>query len=229
MKANSMDCKGTYNRHLGVAELSPEVLNGVEADESGDEQTDKLDTTDTTNADTSHEKPEEPLGLEATVALVVELGPAEDSGHSTAQKHRVEKDETADGGVRVLAEHHESYKPDGRTTELEFASSEVCQRNAENTESRVENTHDGVVDFLRVLLARLEFEGSVVASEDSGETNKHLAERRVHIEVVLMLDIVGTELAEAIQKLGTCLEMHRNQFDVLSFIPGDNVADTNLV
>ena len=81
MKANSMDCKGTYNRHLGVAELSPEVLNGVEADESGNEQTDKLDTTDTTNADTSHEKPEEPFGLEATVALVVELGPAEDGGH----------------------------------------------------------------------------------------------------------------------------------------------------
>lgn len=44
-----------------------------------------------------------------------------------------------------------------------------------------------------------------------------------------MLDIVGTELAEAVEKLGACLEMHGNQFDVLSFIPGDNIADTNLV
>jgi hypothetical protein len=199
------------NRHLGVTKLSPKVLDSVETDESSNEKTDKLDTADTANAETSHEKPEEPLGVKAVVALVVELGPAEHSGYSTAEKHGIKQDESADGGVRVLAKDHESHKPDSRTLKLELAGSEIGQRNAENTESRVEDTHDGVVDFLGVLFARLEFEGSVVASKDSGETNKHLAERRVHIEVVLMLDIVGTELAE------------------VSFIPGDNVADTNLV
>lgn len=74
----------TYNRHLGVTELSPEILNGVEADESSNEKTNKLNTADTANAETSQEQPEEPLRLEAVVSLVVELGPAENGGDGTA-------------------------------------------------------------------------------------------------------------------------------------------------
>lgn len=221
--------RNTYNRHLGIAKLSPEVLNSVETDESSHKKTNKLDTADTTNAKTGHEKPEEPLRVEAVITLIVELGPAEHSGDSTTEKHRVEQDESADGCVGVLAENHKGHQPDSRTSELKFASSEVGQRNAENTESRVEDTHDGVVDLWGVLFARLEFEGSVVAGEDSRETNKHLAERRVDIEVVFMLDIVGSELSEAIQRLEESLKMKANRFDVLSFIPGDNVAKTNLV
>jgi hypothetical protein len=94
-----MDYENTYNRHLGVTKLSPEVLDGVETNESSNEETDKLNTADTTNAETSHEQPEEPLRVEAVVTLVVELGPAEHGGYSTAEKHRIKQDESADGGV----------------------------------------------------------------------------------------------------------------------------------
>ena len=131
------------------------------------------------------------------MALVVELGPAEDGGHSAAQQHRVEEDKAADGGVRVLAEDHESHKPDGRSAKLELSRGEVGQGDADNTKGGIEDTHDSVVDFLGVFLARLELERTVVSSKNSGETNEHLAQRRVNIEVVLMLDIVASELAKA--------------------------------
>lgn len=187
----------TYHRHLGVTKLAPEILNGVKTNKSSDEETNKLDTAHAANADTSRKQPEEPLRLEALVALVVELGPAEDGGHSAAQQHRVEKDETADGGVRVLAEDHESHKPDSRSAKLELSCGEVGQGNAENTKGGIEDTHDGVVDFLGVFLARLELESTIVSSKNSGETNEHLAQRRVDIEVVFMLDVVTSELAKA--------------------------------
>lgn len=218
----------TYDGHLGVTKLAPKVLNGVETDKSSDKETNKLDTADTANAETSHEEPKEPLRVETVVALVVELRPAEDGGDSTAQQHGVEQDETADGGVGVFAENHQSYEPDSRTSKLELPSSEVGQGDAKNTESCVEDTHDGVVNFFGVLFAGLELEGTVVSSEDSRETNKHLAKRRVNIEVVLMLDIVRTELAEAKEELEKCWH-RRSQRDVLSLVPSNNVADTNLV
>jgi len=75
------------NRHLGVAKLPPEIFDGVKADKSSNEQTDQLNTSDEADAESSHEEPEEPLGLEAVVALVVELGPAQSGGHGTEQKH----------------------------------------------------------------------------------------------------------------------------------------------
>lgn len=218
----------TYDGHLGVTKLAPKVFNGVETDKSSDKETNKLDTADTANAETSHEEPKEPLRVETVVALVVELRPAEDGGDSTAQQHGVEQDETADGGVGVFAENHQSYEPDSRTSKLELPSSEVGQGDAKNTESCVEDTHDGVVNFFGILFAGLELECTVVSSEDSRETNKHLAERRVNIEVVLMLDIVRTELAEAKEELEKCWD-RRSQRDVLSLVPSNNVADTNLV
>lgn len=80
----------TYEGHLGVTELVPEILNGVQTDESRDEETDELDRADAANAEAGEEKPEEPFGFEAVVALVVELGPTENCSHGTAEQHGVE-------------------------------------------------------------------------------------------------------------------------------------------
>ena len=126
----------------------------------------------------------------------MELGPAEDGGHSTANQHRVEENESANGGVRVLAEDHKSNEPDGRTSQPQLSRSVVCQGNACNAEKGIEGTHKGIVDIVRVLLSRFELERSIVSSQDSGEANKHLAEGRVDVEVVFMFDVVASELAK---------------------------------
>lgn len=133
--------------------------------------------------------------------LTVELGPAEDRGESKAQKHGVEKDETADGGVRVLAKNSQGNKPDGGSSEVQLLRSEVGQWDADSTERGVEKAHEGVVQLLGVCLARLELKRSVVSCEVSGETDQHLAKGRVDIEVELALEVVGAELAEAVFEL----------------------------
>lgn len=186
----------TYHGHLGVTKLVPEVLNSVETNKSSDEETNKLDTTDTTNADTSHEKPEEPLRLKALAALVVELGPAEDSRDSTAKQHGVEENEAADGGVGVIAQDHEGDKPNSRASQLKLSCGKVGQGNTNNAEGGIEGTHESVVDIFGIFLARLELERSIVASKDSRQTHEHLAERGVDVEVVFILDVVASKLSK---------------------------------
>lgn len=187
----------TYNWHLGVTKLVPEILNGVKTNKSRHKQTNKLDTADAANADPGHEKPEEPLRLEAAMTLVVELGPAKDGSDCSAKEHRIEQDESADGGVRVFAKNHESNEPNSRASQLQLAGRVVSHGNADNAEEGIECTHKGIVDIFGVLFTGLEFEGTVIASENSRETNEHLAEGRVDIEVVFVLNIVASELSKA--------------------------------
>ena len=90
--------------------------------------------------------------------LTVELGPAENCGECKAEKHRVEEDEAADSGVRVLTKNSQSNKPDGWPPEVQFFRREVCQWHADSTKCGVEKAHEGVVQLLRVSLARFELE-----------------------------------------------------------------------
>ena len=188
----------THLGHLEVAELVPKVLNSVQTDQSSDEESNPLDTADASNGDTSEHQPQTPLRREGVVLLTVELGPAEDGGECEAKKHRVEENETADSGVRVLAENSQGNKPDCRAAEVQFLCGEVGQGHADGTERGVEQAHEGVVELLRVGLATLKFERPVVSCKVSRGTDEHLAERRVDIEVELALEVVGTELAETV-------------------------------
>lgn len=165
----------TYQRHLGVAKLVPQVLDRVQADQGSDEESNQLDAGHKTDAQASHEQPEEPLGLEAVLALVVELGPAESGRNSSEKEHRVEQDEAADGGIRVLAEDHQGDEPDGRAPELELLGGPVGHGHADGAPEGVELAHEGVVDLGRVGLTRLELEGTIVAGEISAEADEELS------------------------------------------------------
>ena len=140
--------------------------------------------------------------------LTVELGPAEDRGECKAEKHRIEKNETADCGVRVLAENSQGNEPDGRSAEVQLLCGEVGQRYADSTECGVEEAHEGVVELLGVCLARLELERSIISCKVSRKTDKHLAEGRMDIEVELALEVVGTELAEAVHGQYASIVLH---------------------
>ena len=188
----------TYLRHLQVTKLVPEILNRVNTNERSTKHTDPLNTAHATHAETSAEEPESPLGRESLVAHIVEPSPAENSGESEEQEHAVEQDEPADRGVAVLEQDHGCHEPDGRALEVQLLGSEVRERNAERAEGGVEQAHESVVELFGVCLAGLELEGAVVVGEVAGEANKHLSKRRVDIEVELALEVVGTELAEAV-------------------------------
>lgn len=133
------------------------------------------------------------------MTLVVEFGPAKSGSKGSAKKHGVEENEAADCGVRVLAEHHQGNKPDGRSGQLELLGSKVGHGDTSNAKGGIKGSHECIVDIFGIFLARLEFEGSVVAGEDSGEAYQHLSERRVDVEVVFMLDIVASKLAKTVK------------------------------
>ena len=164
--------KATHHRHLHIAKLGPEVLDGVEPNEGSHEQSHQLDTSHKTDAKTSHEQPEEPRGLEAILALTVELDPAEGGGHSSEQEHRVEEDETANRGVRVFAEDHESDEPHGGELEVKLLSRPVRHGYASSTPEGVELAHESVVELLGVCLAGLELERSIVPSQVPAEPDQ---------------------------------------------------------
>ena len=176
--------------HLEVAKLVPEVLDGVESDKRSDEEADPLDTANASDRNTSHHQPQTPLRRERVLLLAMELGPAEDGCEGEAEKHRVEQNEAADGGVRVLAEHCQGDEPDSGPPKVQLLRGEVCQRYADGAEGRVEEAHEGVVQFFRVRLARLELKRSVVSCEVAREADEHLSERRVDIEVEFALEVV---------------------------------------
>lgn len=120
----------------------------------------------------------------------VESCPAEGSGEGEAEKHRIQKNKSGNRGVGILAKHHQGDKPDGWTAEFQFSRSIVCKWNAYDTEESIEDTHEGVVNFRRVFLARLEFERSVITSQETRQSNKHFTQRRVDIEIEFSFDVV---------------------------------------
>lgn len=165
--------------HLSVAELVPEILDGIKTNHGRNEQPNKLDTADEAQAETGHEQPEEPLRFETFLLQAVEFGPAEDGGYSTEKEHRVEEDEAADGRIRVFAENHEGDEPDSRTPQVQLLRGVIRQWNTEYSPEGIERAHKGVVELLGVGLAGLELERSIVSGEDSREADKDFTERGV--------------------------------------------------
>jgi len=165
--AEGQVCEKLNLGHFEIAKLVPEILNSVDSDESGDEETDPLHTADASNRYTSQHQPQAPLRRERILLLAMKLGPAEDSREGEAEEHGVEKNEAADGCVRVLAEDGQSDEPDGRPPKVQLLCGEVRERNADGTESGVEEAHEGVVQFFRVSLARLELKRAIVSSKVS--------------------------------------------------------------
>lgn len=152
-KHDSNTIKSTHIRHLEVAKLVPQILDGIKADQCSDEEPDQFNTSNTADTQSSHEQPEEPFGLEALILEFVELGPAKNSGHCTTEKHGVEKDESADGRVRVLAENHEGDEPHSRALQIELFGSPIGHGNADGAEQGIELAHKGIVDIRRVGLS----------------------------------------------------------------------------
>jgi hypothetical protein len=77
-----------------------------------------------------------------------------------------------------------------------LTGSVVGEGHANSSKESVEYPHEGVIDIWRVLLAGLEFKGSIVPSEIAGQTDKHFSKRWVNIEIELALQIVRAEFSE---------------------------------
>lgn len=143
----------THIRHLEVAKLVPQILDGIKADQCSDKEPDQFNTSNTADAKSSHEQPEKPFRLKALILELVKLGPAENRGNGTAEEHRIEQDEPADGRVRVFAKNHERDEPHSRTLQVELFRGPIGHGHADSAKQGVELAHKSVVDIFRICLS----------------------------------------------------------------------------
>jgi len=70
------------------------------------------------------------------------------------------------------------------------------QGNHQDAEGRHHDSHRNVGHRVRVGIARLELETTVITGEQARQSNEHFAEGRVDVEVELALEIVRSEFAK---------------------------------
>lgn len=144
------------------------------------------------------------------MSFVVELDQTVHCCEGEEEQHGIEKDKSADGSVRVFAKNHQSDKPYGSSPEMHLFCRKIRHWDAQSSECRIENSHEGVVQFRWISLAGLEFERTVVSSQISRQTNQHLSQWRMDIEVKLPLQVMRAEFAK------------------MSFVPCHNRRQANL-
>jgi hypothetical protein len=78
----------------------------------------------------------------------------------------------------------------GIPTEAKLDGSAPCQRHHGHARQSHEDAHGSIGNVIWVCGARGVVEGAVEAGEDAGQTDEHLAQRRVHIEIKGLIDVV---------------------------------------
>jgi hypothetical protein len=129
---------------------------------------------------------------------------AQRGGKGEAQQHGVEENEPRDGGVGVFKQYHQTDQPDSRPAEIHLPSRIVCKRNTHDPESRIEHAHEGVVDVFWIGLAGLELERPIVTGQVTGQTNQHLSQGRMNVEVELALQVMRAEFSKAERIVRRC-------------------------
>ena len=100
---------------------------------------------------------------------------------------------------KTPTEQHDRGREDGNNGGVTaFLHNSVDNRDSETAEDGGKSTHAHVGDMsLSVAVADvLEAKRPVIADEPASKTKEQFREGRVHVEVVLSLDVVGRELAE---------------------------------
>jgi hypothetical protein len=156
-----------YLWHLVITEFVPEIFNSIKTNKASNEESNPLHTANTPNAQTSQRQPSKPLQAEAVFLQSMEPSPAKDRCKCKAQKHRIEKNESADCSIRVLTQNHQRNEPNSWSFKVHLAGSIIGQRDADGAEEGVESSHHGIVEFLRIFLPRFELERSIVARQVS--------------------------------------------------------------
>lgn len=190
-----------------------QVVDGINAHQNGDKQPDPLDGTHTADRNTSIDQPAQTTPREQVIFLAegVDADEAKERGHSEEEKHRVQENETRQHQRHHLKYHQKRHKPHSVLAEAQVHRSVVSQRSTENSKEAIEFPHCNHFGWLQKGFSALEAERAVVAGKVARKAHQQLPERRVDVKVELMLQVVGTELAE------------------MGFVPNNTVVEANSV
>ena len=123
------------------------------------------------------------------MALVPEASKTEKDKASGGEEHRVQKNKATDGEVGIVKEDKNSSKDAGGLRHSQLLCGPVGERDHDGAKEGVKDTHESIANVW-VFGARIEPERAVVSGQGSRQSDQHLAQRWVHIEIELSLDVV---------------------------------------
>lgn len=142
------------------------------------------------------DQPLPPLTAEGLMATLVELDVEQQAAGHGENEGCIKEDQASLSNVRIVQQDQGRGDYAGRHTVARLPHNEICNRDgqgSQNSRKRTERDVGNLVGNVRVADV-FEVEMAVVAHEPTHEGEKQLSERRVDIEKVCSLEIVGSEL-----------------------------------
>jgi hypothetical protein len=97
--------------------------------------------------------------------------------------------------------------------------------NERNPKTGQHDPHGSIWDICGIFDSRLEVESTIVARQKTGETDQHLAERRVDIKVKVPVDVVRSEFSKVCLSGISPSPSHRHR--IADLIPDDVVGSSD--
>lgn len=174
----------------------PEVDNNSRANGDEGKDTDILDRDVARKSESGKNKPLPPLSGERLVSELVPLDVKEKTAGHGKNQSSIQEDKSGLADVGVIEEDKTSGKDTSREAVARLPHDEVRNSDSQSTESSGQSSEGHVGNLVRnVGVANvIEVEVAIVTDQPADKSEEKLAERRVDIEEVGSLEVIGGEL-----------------------------------
>jgi hypothetical protein len=176
----------------------PEVDNNSRANGDEGKDTDILDRNVARKSESGKNKPLPPLSGERLVSEFVPLDVKEKTAGHGKNQSSIQKDKSGLANVGVIEKDKASGKDTSWKAVARLPHDEVRNSDSQSTESSGQSSEGHVRDLVRnVGVANvIEVEVTIVTDQPADKSEEKLAERRVDIEEVGSLEVVGGKLSK---------------------------------
>jgi hypothetical protein len=176
----------------------PEINDNGRANGNESKDTDILDRDIARKSESGKDKPLPPLAGEGLMSKLVPLDVEEKTAGHGKDEGRIQEDKSGLSNVGIVEEQETGGKDTGGEAVTRLPHDEVCNGDGQGTEGSGQSSESHVRDLVRNVGVSnvIEVEVAIVTDEPANKSEKKLAERRVDIEEVGSLEVVGRELSK---------------------------------
>ena len=174
----------------------PEIDDNGRANGNESKDTDVLDRDIARKSESGKDKPLPPLAGEGLMSKLVPLDVEEKTAGHGKDESSIQEDKSGLSNVGIVEEQKAGGKNTGGEAVTRLPHDKVCNGDGQGTEGSGQSSESHVRDLVRnVGVANvIEVEVAIVTDEPANKGEKKLAERRVDIEEVGSLEVIGREL-----------------------------------
>jgi hypothetical protein len=179
-------------------EKIPEIDNDSTTNGNESKDTDVLDRNIARKSEAGKDKPLPPLAGEGLMSKLVPLDVEEKTASHGENQSSIQKDKSGLSNMGVVKEKKTGGKDTSRKTVARLPHDEVCNGHSQGAKGSGQSSESHVRDLVRDVGVTdvVEVEVAIVTDQPADKGEKKLAERRVDIEEVGSLEVVGGELSK---------------------------------